>query len=53
MKKKKLSLAYQIFIALVIAVIFGLLLGTKGAPFANSYIKPFGTIFLKAIANFC
>ena len=49
MEKKKLSLALQIFIALVIAIIVGLLLGTKGAPFANSYIKPFGTIFLNLI----
>ena len=49
MEKKKMSLALQIFIALVIAIIVGLILGTKGAPFANSYIKPFGTIFLNLI----
>ena len=33
MEKKKMSLALQIFIALVIAIIVGLILGTKGAPF--------------------
>ena len=52
MAKKKLgdmSLATQIFIALVIAIIVGLILGEKGAPFASSYIKPFGTIFLNLI----
>lgn len=47
-EKKKMSLAMQIFIALVLAVIAGLLLG-KHADFANSYIKPFGTIFLNLI----
>lgn len=52
MAKKKLgdmSLAIQIFIALVLAIIVGLILGEKGAPFASSYIKPFGTIFLNLI----
>ena len=49
MEKKKMSLAIQIFIALVLAIIVGLLLGSKGASFANSYIKPFGTIFLNLI----
>ena len=49
MEKKKMSLALQIFIALVLAIIVGLILGTKGAGFANSYIKPFGTIFLNLI----
>ena len=47
-EKKKMSLAMQIFIALVLAVIAGLLLG-KHADFANSCIKPFGTIFLNLI----
>lgn len=47
-EKKKLSLAAQIFIALVIAIIVGLLM--QGcADFATSYIKPFGTIFLNLL----
>ena len=48
MEKKKLSLAGQIFIALVLAIIVGLLMGNH-ADIANSYIKPFGTIFLNLI----
>ena len=47
-EKKKLSLATQIFIALVLAIIVGLLMGNH-ADIANSYIKPFGTIFLNLI----
>lgn len=47
-QKKKLSLATQIFIALVLAIIVGLLMGNH-ADAANSYIKPFGTIFLNLI----
>ena len=47
-EKKKLSLAGQIFIALILAIIAGLLLGNY-AEFANSYIKPFGTIFLNLV----
>lgn len=46
--KKKLSLAMQIFIALVLAIIAGLLLQNY-ADFAESYIKPFGTIFLNLV----
>lgn len=46
--KKNMSLAMQIFIALVLAIIAGLLMGNH-AEFANSYIKPFGTIFLNLI----
>ena len=48
MKKIKLNLATQIFIALVLAIIAGLLLG-KNAQLANDYIKPFGTIFLNLL----
>ena len=48
MKKIKSSLALQIFISLVLAIIAGLLLGNHVA-FANSYIKPFGTIFLNLL----
>lgn len=49
--KKKLSLASQIFIALVLAIIAGILLGSYTG-FAKTYIKPFGTIFLNLI-KFC
>ena len=42
-EKKKISLAMQIFIALVLAIIAGLLMQNY-ADFAESYIKPFGTI---------
>ena len=48
MKKLKSSLALQIFTALVLAIIAGLLLGGHTA-FANTYIKPFGTIFLNLL----
>ena len=48
MKKLKSNLAAQIFIALVLAIIVGLLMG-KQAAFANDYIKPFGTIFLNLL----
>lgn len=47
-EKKTLPLAGQIFIALVIAIIVGLLIQPY-ADFANNYIKPFGTIFLNLI----
>ena len=47
-EKKKMSLAMQIFIALVLAIIAGLLMQNY-ADFAESYIKPFGTIFLNLI----
>ncbi len=47
-KKKKLPLALQIFIALVIAVMAGLLMQDH-AGFVDDYIKPFGIIFLNLI----
>lgn len=47
-QKKKISLATQIFIALVLAIIAGLLMGDHYDA-ANAYIKPFGTIFLNLI----
>jgi len=47
-EKKPMPLAGQIFIALVIAIIVGLLIQPY-ADFANTYIKPFGTIFLNLI----
>ncbi|KIR03521.1 Proton/glutamate symport protein [Lachnospiraceae bacterium TWA4] len=50
MQKKKMSLAMQIFIALVLAIIAGLLLGEANhADLAKAYIKPFGTIFLNLL----
>ena len=47
-KKRKLTLATQIFIALVLGIIVGIAL-TNQAAFANTYIKPFGTIFLNLV----
>ncbi|MDO4649593.1 MAG: dicarboxylate/amino acid:cation symporter [Eubacteriales bacterium] len=47
-EKKQMSLALQIFIALVLAIVIGLLMQGH-ADFANSYIKPFGTIFLNLL----
>ena len=47
-EKKKMSLAMQIFIALILAIAAGLLL-QKHAQFAETYIKPFGTIFLNLL----
>ena len=47
-EKKKLSLAMQIFIAMVLAIVVGLLMQGQ-ADFANAYIKPFGTIFLNLV----
>lgn len=47
-KAKKISLAGQIFIALVLAIIAGMLL-VNHVEFATSYIKPFGTIFLNLL----
>ncbi len=46
--KKKLSLATQIFIALVLGIIVGVCLTNQSA-FAVKYIKPFGTIFLNLV----
>ncbi|MBO7430202.1 MAG: dicarboxylate/amino acid:cation symporter [Spirochaetia bacterium] len=49
MKEKcKLSLASQIFIALILAVIVGLCM-QKVPDIASEYIKPFGTIFLNMV----
>ena len=47
-KKKQLSLAAQIFIALVLAIVVGIALQNY-ADFTQSYIKPFGTIFLNLL----
>ena len=48
MKKLKSNLALQIFIALVLAIIVGLLMGNS-VDFAKSYILPIGTIFLNLL----
>lgn len=49
-EKKKLSLAAQIFIALGLGIIAGLIFMAAGrADLAVSYVKPFGTIFLNLI----
>ena len=47
-KTKKMALSTQIFIALVLAIIAGVLF-TGSPAFATGYIKPFGTIFLNLI----
>lgn len=47
-EKKKMSLAMQIFIAMLLAIFTGLLLQGR-ADFANNIIKPFGTIFLNLV----
>ena len=47
-KKPKLSLTAQIGIALLLAVVAGILLHGQG-DFVNHYIKPFGTIFLNLL----
>ena len=47
-QKKKLSLAVQIFIALVLGILVGIAL-TSQVDFATKYIKPFGTIFLNLV----
>lgn len=48
MKAKKLSLAAQIFIALVLGTVTGLLF--IGNPdFTTNYLKPFGTIFINLL----
>ena len=47
-KKRKLSLTVQIGIALVLALLAGILLGGQ-AEFVNHYIRPFGVIFLNLL----
>ncbi len=49
-EKKKMSLAVQIFLALGLGIIAGVVLLVLGrADIAVSYVKPFGTIFLNLI----
>jgi Na+/H+-dicarboxylate symporter len=55
MQKQKKPLAFWIFVGLLVGVVGGLLLmnvnvgGMSGVDFANTYIKPFGTIFLNLV----
>ena len=51
-QKKKLPLAMQIFIALILAIVVGLLMQSQAA-FTENYIKPFGTIFLNLLKFYC
>lgn len=48
MKKLKISLTWQILISLVLGVIAGILM-QDCVEFAQTYIKPFGTIFLNLL----
>ena len=48
MNIKKISLTYQIFISLVLAIFVGLLMQTNSSITVN-YIKPFGVIFLNLL----
>lgn len=47
-KKKRLSLPHYIFIGMVLGIVVGILMQGH-ADIANTYIKPFGTIFLNLI----
>ncbi len=47
-EKKKMPLATQIFIALVLAIIAGIVL-TGNPAIATNWIKPFGTVFLNLV----
>ena len=47
-EKKKMSLATKIFIALVLAIVVGLVFQSK-ADFLTAYVQPFGTIFLNLL----
>lgn len=51
LNKKKFPLAFWIFIGLCVGIVAGLILMTvpNGVDFAESYIKPFGTIFLNLL----
>ena len=53
MTKKKLPLAFWIFIGLLVGIVLGLALmmvpDKAGVAFAKAYVKPFGTIFLNLI----
>ena len=49
--KKKLSLPVQIFLALVAGIVLGLILSfvPGGDDFTESYLKPFGDIFVNLL----
>ncbi len=44
-----MNLSIKIFIALVLSVIVGLIMGPEGLPFAKLWIAPIGTIFINLI----
>ena len=49
-EKKKISLPYQILIALVLGIVLGLICYFGGFPeFTTNYLKPFGTIFINLL----
>lgn len=54
-EKKKMPLAFWIFLGLLVGILAGLLLmrvqpfGMSGVDFAKQYIQPFGTIFLNLL----
>ena len=54
-QKKKMPLAFWIFLGLIIGIVAGLLLmnanlfGMTGVDFAKAYIQPWGTIFLNLL----
>lgn len=49
-KKKKVSLAVWIFIAMLAGIVFGFVMYKAGqAAFVTAYIKPFGTIFVNLL----
>lgn len=50
MRKKKMSLAMQIFIGLALGIAAGIIFMVTGkVEWAESYVKPFGTIFLNLL----
>lgn len=44
-----MHLSYKILIGLVLGVIVGLILGPGGVPFANTWVAPFGKLFINLI----
>lgn len=50
MEKKKMGLPMQIFLALILGIVVGLVLYFAGAAeFTTSYLKPFGDIFVNLL----
>ena len=46
-----MNLSIKIFIALVLSVVVGLVIGPEGLPFIKLWIAPIGTIFINLIKN--